>query len=912
MKTPAKQWEIHFIPLCHHDYGYTRAIELLLSDFMGFYRDVLRFIEATVSYPDEAKFRYTCEQMWSVSYFLEHCTAEEKEQFIRYAKTGQIEISAFWGNIAEAHCSNEEIIRMMYPAFELKRRYGIPVSGGSLVDMPGQGWGIPKIMAGAGLDYFFSGMPSYFTWDNICGVHDISVVHSQWDEEKVLPHGKPDAYWWEGQDGSRVLTYYQGSYGFFRGWRAQDIDAPETLEDVEEHLPRIIEDMENRRVQFSVLRFIDHGVDNRAPKMMICDIVRRWNEKHDNPKIRVSTNTEFFKRLAEDRCVNRENTGNLSVWRGEIPHTDYTYATMTFARESALNFCNQGAVAEAEFLTTAAWLCGVGKPCQQEISALYNDILSFNEHCYGMSSPIGPAQKYNWSSKAHHVYRAAANAAEISNKAAFAISAGIIDSEDGTPITVFNPLSFTREGPVRLADLPVNPSDSALIDCGTGEVVPHTVYTVDRHYLTDAYSAESETWYRMGEPEIEKTRYLTFLAKGVPAMGWKSYRLVPVYNKNPGAVKTTESIGSSGVIENIFYRISFEPGSGRLASIFDKELGRELIDSSSIHPFAAVICRDCRTQEEFLPQYSGLELVHSSPVMQKALVRFSVMGIPEAALSITLYEDLKRVDFELKLLFNGLPVHEWFLALPLDIKDPLFEYEGTQCRPTPFRDQFPGSNTNYFCVRSWASSADSGMKAVISSIEAHTVFFGGLWPNYVSQAHHAVHPIDFGKPYVTRGEIKKGGMYLLLAFNNARTNFHMTQNGEVRYKLALTTGKPEASPTRFGWGFQNKFIGICAAKAPGCIPTNLEQSRSLVETSVDNVQILTIKSAEDGKGLIVRVMETEGLSGDVRITLQGLEIRGLKETNLVEEDKGPVNFSGCSFIITMKSYETRTFRIFFT
>jgi hypothetical protein len=282
-------------------------------------------------------------------------------------------------------------------------------------------------------------------------------------------------------------------------------------------------------------------------------------------------------------------------------------------------------------------------------------------------------------------------------------------------------------------------------------------------------------------------------------------------------------------------------------------------------------------------------------------------------LGVSLYEDLKKVEFELKLLFDGLPVHEWILAMPLDIENPRFEYEGSQCRPTPFRDQFPGTNTNYYTVRSWASSADNSIKAIVSSIESHIVFFGGLWNNYVSQAHHAVHPIDFGKPYITENEIKKGGLYLLLAFNNARTNFHMTQNGEVRYTFALTTGTPGISPTRFGWGFQNKLSAVCADKIPGrdSLPPRLAQRRSLAETSAENVQILTLKPAEDGNGLIIRVMETEGNEGDVRIALHGYKIKSVIETNLVEEDIKAALFQEDNFSTAIRSYETRTFRVVF-
>ena len=39
------------------------------------------------------------------------------------------------------------------------------------------------------------------------------------------------------------------------------------------------------------------------------------------------------------------------------------------------------------------------------------------------------------------------------------------------------------------------------------------------------------------------------------------------------------------IIENQFYRITLDPSSGSIASVFDKQLGRELVDSSSPYKF---------------------------------------------------------------------------------------------------------------------------------------------------------------------------------------------------------------------------------------------------------------------------------------------------------------------------------------
>ena len=58
---PRKHWTIYFVPITHHDLGYTDTIENVLNRYAGFYDDVLRFCDQTNDWPEEAKYRYTLE-----------------------------------------------------------------------------------------------------------------------------------------------------------------------------------------------------------------------------------------------------------------------------------------------------------------------------------------------------------------------------------------------------------------------------------------------------------------------------------------------------------------------------------------------------------------------------------------------------------------------------------------------------------------------------------------------------------------------------------------------------------------------------------------------------------------------------------------------------------------------------------
>ena len=195
--TPRKHWEVCLIPISHHDLGYTHSIENVLEKYIGIYEDVLRFCEETEDYPDEAKFRYSVEGAWSLQYFIEKSDKEKLEKLAKYMKEGRVEVQALIGNEITNLCGHEELIRLMYPSFRIKREFGGKISVGSITDVTGLSWGLPIALSNSGVDYFFAGLPNYLDWWS----EKFSYMRPFWDEENILrPHGKPDAFYWKGRD----------------------------------------------------------------------------------------------------------------------------------------------------------------------------------------------------------------------------------------------------------------------------------------------------------------------------------------------------------------------------------------------------------------------------------------------------------------------------------------------------------------------------------------------------------------------------------------------------------------------------------------------------------------------------------------------------------------------------------------
>ena len=391
---PPRHWRVFFVPITHHDLGYTDTIENVMNEYAGFYDDVLRFCRETDDWPEEARYRYTVEGSWSLQHFVENRPQEVVDELAKYVKRGRIEIGALFGNEISALCSHEELIRLMYPSFRLSRQFEGTIRTGSITDVPGLAWGLPTVMADAGVKYFFAGLPTYFEW----GRNDI---HTFWDESAILRHGRPDAFRWVGPDGQSVLVYYQGSYGFFG-----DVTGPHSIQYVMDRLPGELEKMQEDGTPFDVMRYIHNGVDNCPPSDSISRIVREWNGRWAYPRLLVGTNSMFFEEL-EKQC------DQVRSFRGELPHTDYVVGATSTAKETAVNRLAHSQWHAAEKLATvAAITCDMPYPAET-IRKGYDDMLLYDEHTWGKAYPAGEMQDWAWNEKSHYAYRAAGQARSV-------------------------------------------------------------------------------------------------------------------------------------------------------------------------------------------------------------------------------------------------------------------------------------------------------------------------------------------------------------------------------------------------------------------------------------------------------------------------------------------------------------------
>ena len=75
-----RQWTIFLVQHTHTDIGYTKPQSEILSEHLRYIDYAVDFSELTADYPEEARFRWTCEAAWAVSEYLKVRPAKQIER----------------------------------------------------------------------------------------------------------------------------------------------------------------------------------------------------------------------------------------------------------------------------------------------------------------------------------------------------------------------------------------------------------------------------------------------------------------------------------------------------------------------------------------------------------------------------------------------------------------------------------------------------------------------------------------------------------------------------------------------------------------------------------------------------------------------------------------------------------------
>ncbi|HQT90864.1 MAG TPA: glycoside hydrolase family 38 C-terminal domain-containing protein, partial [Candidatus Kryptobacter bacterium] len=236
----------------------------------------------------------------------------------------------------------------------------------------------------------------------------------------------------------------------------------------------------------------------------------------------------------------------------------------------------------------------------------------------------------------------------------------------GHPVVVYNPLSWERTDVVKLRLPDGSPEECSIYDA-SGREIPSQI--VKKGVLS---------------------REIIFVASGVPSLGYK------VYDLRPGETRlaSADVQVSDTTLENQFYKVTVDPDSGWVKSIFDKTIGRELLTGYGNRlqvledkPKQWDAWNIGLTGVEYPAKFRKIEVLEKGPVIIVLRVysdlrkpgdigAFPTDNFPTSFFKqdIILYNGIDRVDFRTDV--DWWETHTMLkVAFPVNLIDSLATYE---------------------------------------------------------------------------------------------------------------------------------------------------------------------------------------------------------------------------------------------
>jgi len=819
--SPAASQINEIIVVCktHFDIGYSDRVE----DVLNYYRTTMidravDLIDRSKELPQEEQFTWTCPG-WVFDWITEDWpgqTAERRQRLDRAVKSGRLVAHALPFSIESELMWPEEFARGYAFADRSCQRYGMPIPRAAKTsDVPSQSRALATGLAHGGIRFMHIGCnwPSGY-------VHDL-----------------PPLFWWEGPDGSRVLTMYSTIYGTCTAlWPWGGEGDPYIGHNL---LPPT-------NWPYKAWPAIIVTADNSGPPTMeaVRSLFAEALEKFPDVKVRMGTLDDIADAILAEKP-------ELAVVRGETPDT-WIHGCMSDpgGMRHARNV--RPLIPAVEVLHTQ--LCQWGVPVEEhdeQVAKAFEQSLLYSEHTWGLGESIDvygkafkelPADKYqkleaSWEDKTNYIRNAASITSSLFSAGLTALMRAV--DADGSRVVVYNPLPWPRSGIV----------------------------------------------------EIDGT---SFFAKDIPALGYRTFPPPPPMVSKTLSGNTLENEFIKVTLDPVRGVIAslLEKSAGREWVDGSAEYGlgqyfNERFESSQTEEY-------CRAYQQ------GRWGSHLHPGMSKpglsAGVRYrrasgtngtmrllkqgeTLTGVlempgdlnnhlPATLLRVTIHTGVAYLDLELTIknkAKDNWPEADW-LCLPFRLNSPQFRVARTLGVMDPSSDILTGANRHIYAVGAGLTITGSDGASVSLCPMDHplvSLHTPGIW--------------KFSLDFVP----KKPVVFLNLYNNQWNTNYRYWYSGTWSSRVRIWFGDQLAIPAL------ETMLPLGASVGSG-VRGPLPSSQSGVGVSRKGVIVTGLKRESKGRVTFLRLWELAGESGTITVQLpSGSLARIARPVDLRGDSLGP-------------------------
>jgi hypothetical protein len=238
---PVREWRINFVQHSHTDIGYTRSQTEILAEHLRYIDYALDYCDNTDGYPEDSKFRWTCESSWAVDEYLKCRPNSQIERLKKRVAEGRIELTGMYFNFDEL--PDEQILAASLQPIKNFKEHGLEVKVAMQNDVNGIGWSL--------CDYY-----------NDLGVKYLNMgTHGH---RALICFDKPTLFWWESPSGNRMLAFRAEHY--MTGNTIFKIHAGD-FNVFEDELLTYLTDLEAKGYEYDLISIQHSGylVDNSPP-----------------------------------------------------------------------------------------------------------------------------------------------------------------------------------------------------------------------------------------------------------------------------------------------------------------------------------------------------------------------------------------------------------------------------------------------------------------------------------------------------------------------------------------------------------------------------------------------------------------------------------------------------------------------
>jgi len=848
----------------HFDIGYTDLAGSVVHKYQtSMIEGALKVIEKTKSLPQDQHFTWTL-PAWPMKQILAGSSAETKEKVVDALKSKYLAVHSLPFTIETEASDLETLARAFQNSSDISAEYGLELPrDAKMTDVPEHSWVLATVLANAGIKFLHLG----------CN------AASQSPEV-------PDLFWWEGPDGSRVLTMYSWKY------YGTDVVPPENW-------------------PYKTWIAIIHTNDNTgAPEP---EVVKQTLDeiKQLNPNARVMQG-----RMSDFYDLIMKENASIPVVKKDMPDT-WIHGYMSMPKEVGLSREMKKDIFTLEKLNTEL---NIWKDEKNDISPLVKtaveNSLLFDEHTFGLAMSHGHSGywcygdqfnklktdgifdeiEFSWKEKAYRIEDVSRTVTPALNDKVREL-ANSVNVKEGH-ITVYNPLPWTRNGIVILKiQSGLLGKATALKDLTTGELCPIS----------------------------NNGNVIRFEAKLVPGTGYKTY--IPV---QADAVPSELIISSDkGVLENSSLKVTVDGSKGGIVSVIDKKTGREMVKQGSPYVFGGYIYErfskentdsyakdyikggwDWAPSEIGRPNLSNDKYRQVHPVPYN--IEFEADNVRASATLHFRHDDANPHDYtmiyslyankpylEVKWGISGKVSESWpeggWISFPFNIEKPEFRLGRIGAVVDPLKDYVKNSNSDYCFINTGLAVTGpdhNGYGISSPDVPAVSLDRPGLW--------------KFSRSFVPA----EPNIFFNLYNNQWSTNFTEWIDGSWNSRFYVWPVSAYNNETSVITPSQETEVPLLADFSPagnGTIPA----SAGGIELSMKGVLVTAFGRNPYGDGLILRLWEQAGNSGKCEVKLpEGLTNRVIIPVNLRGEFEGsPYQITGSSITVEIKPYKPFSFVI---